>query len=193
MAFRSTLADPGSRRGSALGPFLLGVLLTIAALFGGGYLYLRYGHPPVAAADPAFPMEAQIVHIPLSARIAHELAQPPISTSEDGYEAGAKLYVANCAGCHGVPGHESKMGKYEYPRAPQLWRKHATGGVVGVSDDEAGETYWKIKNGIRLTGMPAYNHVLSAKEMWDVSLLLKNADQPLPDPVAQILNANPAP
>jgi len=27
--------------------------------------------------------------------------------------------------------------------------------VVGVSDDEPGETYWKVANGIRLTGMPA--------------------------------------
>jgi thiosulfate dehydrogenase len=59
--------------------------------------------------------------------------------------------------------------------------------VVGVSDDEAGETYWKVANGIRLTGMPAYNHVLSDTQMWQVSLLLKNANQQLPDPVVKIL------
>jgi thiosulfate dehydrogenase len=37
--------------------------------------------------------------------------------------------------------------------------------------------------------MPAYNHVLSDTQMWQVSLLLKNADKDLPDPVTQILNA----
>jgi mono/diheme cytochrome c family protein len=75
-----------------------------------------------------------------------------------------------------------------YPSAPQLWKKHAHGNVVGVSDDEAGETYWKVAHGIRLTGMPSYERVLSDTQMWQVSLLLKNADQQLPDPVMGILN-----
>jgi hypothetical protein len=75
-----------------------------------------------------------------------------------------------------------------YPAAPQLWKRHGKGDVVGVSDDEPGETYWKIANGIRLSGMPSYNHVLSDTEMWQVSLLLKNADKELPDPVTRILN-----
>jgi thiosulfate dehydrogenase len=58
-----------------------------------------------------------------------------------------------------------------------------------VSDDEPGETYWKVSNGIRLTGMPAFNHVLTDTQMWQVTLLLKNADQQLPDPVMGILTA----
>jgi mono/diheme cytochrome c family protein len=76
-----------------------------------------------------------------------------------------------------------------YQPPPQLWKKHATGNVVGVSDDDAGETYWKVANGIRLTGMPAFNHVLTDTQMWQVTLLLKNADQQLPDPVMKILTA----
>jgi len=58
-----------------------------------------------------------------------------------------------------------------------------------VSNDEPGETYWRVAHGIRLTGMPAYEHVLQDTEMWQVTLLLKNADQPLPDPVMKILTA----
>ena len=79
-----------------------------------------------------------------------------------------------------------------YPQAPQLFKKHKTGPVVGVSDDDAGETFWKIKNGIRLTGMPAYQHLYSDSEMWDVALLLKNADQALPDPVTKLLEQETA-
>ena len=169
--------------------FLLGIVFSAAALFGGGWLYLRYGRPPVAAADPSFPMEAQIVHVPLGARIDREMEKPPFGTSEDGFEAGAKMYVASCASCHGTPGHDSPYGKWMYPRAPQLWKKHAKGSVVGVSDDEPGETYWKVKNGIRLTGMPAYGHLYSEPQMWEVSLLLKNADQPLPGPVMRLLTS----
>jgi thiosulfate dehydrogenase len=79
--------------------------------------------------------------------------------------------------------------RHMYPDAPQLWKKHPRGNAVGVSDDDAGEIYWKVDNGIRLTGMPSYSHILSDTQMWQVSLLLKNADKELPDPVAQILKA----
>jgi mono/diheme cytochrome c family protein len=77
-----------------------------------------------------------------------------------------------------------------YPAAPQLWHKHKKGNVVGVSDDAVGETYWKVKNGIRLTGMPTYRNLLSDSDIWDVSLLLKNADQQLPDPVMKVLKGH---
>jgi mono/diheme cytochrome c family protein len=58
-----------------------------------------------------------------------------------------------------------------------------------VTDDEPGETYWKVANGIRLTGMPSYDKHLSTDQMWQVSLLLANADK-LPGSVMAIL-ANP--
>jgi mono/diheme cytochrome c family protein len=181
------------RSGGRLGPFLLGILFALGGILLGGWIYLRFGQPPVAAADPAFPMEAQIVHVPLEARIEREMQKPPFGTSEDVFEAGAKIYAASCAECHGTPGHDAPYAKWMYPQAPQLWKKHAKGGVVGVSDDEPGETYWKVKNGIRLTGMPAYQHLYSDSQMWDVALLLKNADQPLPDPVMKLLKGEPPP
>ena len=176
----------GGASGAAI-PFILGIVFTMVVIFVGGYVYLRYGHPPVAAADPAFPYEAQIVHVPLAARIDREIKKPPFPASEDAFEHGAQVYKEDCAFCHGVPGSDSPYGMAMYPAAPQLWRKHKKGNVVGVSDDEPGESYWKVRNGIRLTGMPAYQDLLSDSEMWDVSLLLKNADQQLPDPVMKVL------
>jgi thiosulfate dehydrogenase len=167
--------------------FVLGFLSALIVLFLGAFIYLRFGHPPVATADKPFPFEAQIVRVPLQSRIDSQLQQPPFGISEDVFENGAHLYVRECSSCHGAPGHDVAFAKYMYPSAPQLWKKHTHGNVVGVSDDPAGETFWKIKNGIRLTGMPAYQHVLSNDDMWDIALLLKNADQPLPDPVSAIL------
>jgi mono/diheme cytochrome c family protein len=66
-----------------------------------------------------------------------------------------------------------------FPQTPQLWQKHKNG-VVGVSDDEPGMTYWRVKNGIRLTGMPSYQKLLNDTQLWQVSLLLSKADKPLP-------------
>jgi mono/diheme cytochrome c family protein len=174
----------GSRR---FLPFLLGFLAALILLVAATWAYLHFGSLPVATADKAFPFEKEIVHIPMHARIHRELQQPPFGTSEDVYETGAHVYTEMCASCHGVPGENVPYAKYMFPVAPQLWQKHKHGNVVGVSDDEPGETYWKIKNGIRLSGMPSYQNLLSSDEMWDVALLLKNADQQLPDPVLTIL------
>jgi mono/diheme cytochrome c family protein len=71
-----------------------------------------------------------------------------------------------------------------FPNAPQLWIK-TKNGTVGVSDDPVGETYWKVKNGIRLSGMPAYGKALSDTQIWQVSLLLSMADKPLPAEAAK--------
>jgi len=164
----------------------------MVVIFAFAWASFRFGSPPIAVADPPFPWEAQIIHVPLGERIHRELQKPPFGTSEDAFEAGARIYSTSCAACHGTPKQDAKFARYMYPRAPQLFRKHTNTAVVGVSDDDAGVTYWKIKNGIRLTGMPSFQRLYSSTQMWDVALLLKNADQPLPDPVTKLLEQETA-
>jgi len=160
----------------ALLSFLAGLLLLLLA----AYLYLAFGHPPVATADKPFPFESQIVGIPLEARIRREMpAAAPIAATDENLNAGASLYEDKCEFCHGTADEPSAVGRSLFPTAPQLWIKHANG-AVGASDDPVGETYWKIKNGIRLTGMPAYGKSLSDTQLWQISLLLSMADKPLP-------------
>ena len=156
--------------------FVAGLLvLPVAA-----YIYIAYGRPPVATADAPFPFEARIVAIPLDARIHREMpGSAPLAITDANLSAGATVYKQECAFCHGLPGHISPRGATMFPRAPQLWQKHRHGSAVGVSDDPVGETYWKVKNGIRLTGMPAYQQILSEDQMWQVSLLLSQADKPM--------------
>lgn len=72
------------------------------------------------------------------------------------------------------------MAKGMFPKPPHLFRGK------GVTDDEPGETYWKVVNGIRLTGMPEFKHELNDTQMWQVSLLLANADK-ISDAVKQEL------
>src|SRR5580658_6975582 len=170
------------------GKIFLGFLLGIAAVAIGLFAYLKFGPLPVAVADAPLPFEKQIVRLPLNARIERESKNAPFGISEDVFESGAHVYRAQCASCHGTPGHDVAFAKHMFPSAPQLWKSHGSHGVVGVSDDEAGETYWKVANGIRLSGMPSYSKVLSEQQMWQVSLLLKNADKDMPLPVTQILN-----
>jgi mono/diheme cytochrome c family protein len=185
----ATAKKSGSRSGSGAGKFFFGFVFALVLVFAGAWAYLRFAHPPVAVEDAALPFEKELVRVPMQARINKEMQQPPFGISEDVYEAGAHIYAQQCAACHGAPGKDVAYAKWMYPHAPQLWKKHTRNAAVGVSDDEPGETFWKVKNGIRLTGMPAYQHILTDEQMWDVSLLLKNADQQLPDPVLAILKS----
>jgi mono/diheme cytochrome c family protein len=166
---------------------LIGVVLAPIVLAA----WLCFGRVPVAVADPPFPQEEFITGIPLHQRIDRELAKSPIAQpDEESLVAGAHIYNDKCAVCHGFHGKPSQFGAHMYPLAPQLWEKHGGSAVIGVSDDPPGETYWKVANGIRLTGMPAFKDVLSDTEIWRVSLLLANADKPLPPTAVEILRGS---
>ena len=167
---------------------VLGLVLAPVLVLG----WFRYGHPPVAVADPPLPQERALTAIPLHARIDREMpAAAPMQPTEDNLVAGSQVYAAQCAACHGFHNRPSSFAAHMFPAAPPLWEKHHNSDVVGVSDDPPGETYWKVANGIRLTGMPAYKDVLTDTQIWQVSLLLANADKPLPPAALDYLLGQP--
>lgn len=163
---------------------ILGLILAPLAVLA----WFQWGHPPVAVADPPLPMERRLTEVPLGARIAREMpGNPPIQADEADLNAGAEIYRDQCAACHGFYGKPSSFGAHMFPDAPELWQKHKNSDVVGVSDDPPGETWWKVTNGIRLTGMPAFKETLSDTQIWQVTLLLANADKPLPPAALAII------
>jgi len=166
--------------------FLLGVLIGILLLPLLAFLYMWFGYAPVATAAPPLPLERTLTGMALGARIAREApAASPIPASEDNLAGGARVYEQYCAFCHGTVGSgKSPIAAGMYPRPPQLLQGE------GVTDDPVGETYWKVTNGIRLTGMPAFARLLGERNRWQVSQLLKNADH-LPDSVKAILASEP--
>jgi mono/diheme cytochrome c family protein len=90
-------------------------------------------------------------------------------------------YRDYCAVCHGLPGTErTAIARGEFPKPPQLFQGH------GVTDDPVGETFWKTKNGIRLSGMPGFDGALTDEQIWRVSQLLATADK-MPSSVQQQL------
>jgi thiosulfate dehydrogenase len=168
--------------------FILGMIAGIVLLIGGVLLYLVSGYAPVTATDPPFPFEERIAMKALHAKADREMPKTtPIAADENNLAAGVRVYRENCAACHGLPNQpEPIIAKGMFPHAPQLLMKDEM-----VADDPAGETFWKAKNGIRLTGMPGFGGSLSNDQLWQVSLLLAEADK-LPPSVQQALAA-PAP
>jgi mono/diheme cytochrome c family protein len=162
--------------------FLLGFVAALLLIASAGLGYVALGLAPVATASSPLPFEKLITGIALNARVNKEAPKSsPIPASDDTYAAGASIYRKNCAVCHGLPGQDqTAIAKGEFPKPPELF----TG--QGVPNDPVGVTYWKVANGIRLTGMPGFNGSLSTAQMWQVSLLLANANK-LPATVVSAL------
>ena len=60
------------KSGGGLGKLVLGFVLGVLAVAAVVFLDLRFGALPVAVADAAFPLEKQIVKVPMQARIERE-------------------------------------------------------------------------------------------------------------------------
>jgi len=153
--------------------FIAGLILGLLVVPFGAYLYFTGGAAPVATTDSDMPFERFFAKKALDARIAKDMPKNvPIQANEAAYLAGVELYKQDCAVCHGLPlTPATAVAKGMYPKPPLLLEGK------GVTDDPPGESYWKIFNGIRLTGMPGFSKSLSETQMWQVALLLANADK----------------
>jgi mono/diheme cytochrome c family protein len=89
---------------------------------------------------------------------------PPAPTDlQTSIEEGDKLFGAECAACHGLDGRKpTDAGRWMYPRAADLTSPE----VQQYSDREL---FWIIKNGIRLSGMPAFARVESDEHIWNLT------------------------
>jgi thiosulfate dehydrogenase len=157
--------------------YLAGVATVLAIFVVGGLAAVWFGWMPAGADASPFPLERRAAKRSLAATIAREQPQPPYPfgpATDAVILAGAKGYMANCAVCHGSAGSdESNIAKGQYVPAPQF-TKH------GVDDDLAGETYWKIENGIRFTGMPSFKKTLTDEQKWQIAYFLKHGMKNLP-------------
>ncbi len=166
---------------------ILGIILGFVLMFLGAYFYFSTGQAPVATNAPEMPFERKFAGMALHAyldKVPH--ANSPVPADEPNLLAGAKLYKQDCAVCHGLPGEpHNAIARGMFPKPPLLFRG------MGVTDDEAWESYAKISGGIRMTGMPGFKESLSDTQMWQISQLVKNADK-LPDSVKAELASAPA-
>src|SRR6476659_4486684 len=169
-----------------MGKFVFGLIVGIVVVPVIVYFYFSRGIAPVATSAPPMPFEKTFARMALHARLDKEVPKSvPIAADEAAYSAGAEVYKQHCAVCHGLPGvPQSAIASGMFPKPPKLMEG------TGVTDDPAGETYWKVAGGIRMTGMPGFEKTLSTTQMWQVSLLCANADK-LPASVKEALAAVP--
>jgi mono/diheme cytochrome c family protein len=76
----------------------------------------------------------------------------PMPTDAETLEHGRNHWADHCATCHANNGSgETEIGRGLYPRAPAMRQPE----TQSLSD---GELYNIIRNGVRMTGMPAWGH-----------------------------------
>jgi thiosulfate dehydrogenase len=168
--------------------FLIGLIVGLLLLPLGFAVYVVSGRVPVATSDAPMPFEAALAGAGLYARIKREAPTRDVSSMATAeLVSGADVYQKNCAVCHGLPGQAvPPVAQGEFPKPPQLFTVDGR-----VSDDPAGVTYWKVKNGIRLTGMPGFQATLADQQIWQVTSLVARADKLPPEALDALKPAPP--
>ena len=152
-----------------------GVALTLAVAAAGAYAVVRSGLIPANADAEPGRLELWMAGTSLDATLDREAPKEPnpVPLTDENLLKGVHLFAQNCAVCHGSASGAtapSPIAKGLYPKPPQL-------ATDGVEDDPEGVSFWRIKHGIRLTGMPSFGYSLKDQEIWTLALFLKNMDK----------------
>lgn len=154
---------------------LAGVALTLAVTLIAGYALIETGRIPANADATPGALETWMAKTSLDATLQREAPKGPnpVALTDQHLLEGVRLFARNCAVCHGSAAGSSSAspiakGLYQHP--PQL-------AADGVEDDPEGESFWKVKHGIRLTGMPSFGGTLSDDQIWTLALFLKHMDK----------------
>jgi predicted CXXCH cytochrome family protein len=161
-----------------LSALLLLALLAILAAY--GTLVIRRGFSAREEPSRVEKVVARAVRNLSIPRAAAREANPWKATPEN-LQVARDTFVASCATCHGNDGAGmTVVGRNLYPKPPDLRLPE----TQGLSD---GEIHYIIKNGVRLTGMPAWGnpHEELDDASWRLVLYVRQLRQPTVAETAQ--------
>jgi predicted CXXCH cytochrome family protein len=93
----------------------------------------------------------------------------PLGSDAADIVAGRDLFRENCEICHAYDGSgRTRIGGREYPHAPPL--------RVAVRSMSDGEVFYHIRNGIRNTGMPAWD--MPDRQVWQLVAYIRHLPNP---------------
>ncbi len=152
--------------------FFLGVLVTLAVLILGGLGIALLGFIPTNANTdpPKFEQHLAMSAVDASADRHAPRVSSPVAATDQNLIDGMKIYTMNCAGCHGgLDKKPAAFGGSFYPPVPQL--------VLDPPDDPDWHNYYVVRNGIRYTGMPAWDKTLKEEDIWKVTIFLSHMEK----------------
>jgi mono/diheme cytochrome c family protein len=140
---------------------LLTIVITFAVLIAIGLGVVYSGVYNVAASNPPCKLESWFFSTVMDNSVKHHAAdiKAPALDNAAMIDSGFVQASNMCVGCHGAPGIPSQGGGFN-PKPPDLSK--------GVADLSDAEIFWIIKNGIKMTAMPAYSSFSSDNQIWEM-------------------------
>jgi mono/diheme cytochrome c family protein len=149
--------------------FIAGIVVTLLVELAIGLVVVYSGIYNVAASYPHGPFATWLLETTMDRSVearADSVPEPPADLDAR-RERGAKRYQAMCVECHGAPGVKpNELAKGMLPPPPDLEKS--------ISDLDTKQIFWIVKNGVRMTGMPAWGEVDKDEEIWDVVAFVKS-------------------
>ena len=125
------------------------------------------GRYNVAADQPHWSLTSRVVAIIRDRSIAVRAADLIVPNLADPalIALGAEHYTAMCAGCHLAPGTgDNEMRQGLYPKPPNLAQQR---------DRSPAESFWIIKHGLKMSGMPAWGVTHDDESLWGLVAFLQ--------------------
>ena len=150
--------------------------LLVAVLIAVSMLYFLLGRYDVSATKPHPAIVTKILHGIAERSIKRNsvsLTVPYDINDKNMYVKGFKEYEEMCVQCHGAPGVEpSSTGKGLFPKPPRFPEEK-------LSEYSLKDIFWVTKNGVKMTGMPAYGPTHEDETIWAIAIFLdKSRDLP---------------
>jgi len=143
-----------------LGLLLLAVVAGVIVMFSGVI--------NVAATNPHNAMTEMVLSTTMDNSVRYHakgITAPPLD-DERMVMAGFRHYREMCVGCHLAPGvNSTEIRKGLLPKPPKLQK--------AVEEWKPAELFWVIKNGVKMTGMPAWGPTHSDEKIWTMVAFLE--------------------
>jgi mono/diheme cytochrome c family protein len=150
--------------------FFAGVFLTIVVVLAAAAFVFGTGRFNVAATAPPDLIDKIAPRLldKAVARGAREVTNP-IATDPGALARGLPHYRENCLPCHGAPGIDpAEFQEGMNPSPPGI-------DAPALQHSTDAELFWIVKNGIRMTGMPAFGVNHSDEEIRDIVAFVRHA------------------
>jgi mono/diheme cytochrome c family protein len=141
------------------------IVLVIAAVC--AYLYL--GYYDVSATKPHWDITEGILEEVREQSVAYhsKTVGPAPPQTPEVLQVGIRHFHEMCRLCHGAPDHPpEEFAKGLNPQPPAL-------GTEDAQDLNDAEMFWIVKNGIKMTGMPAFGPTHKDQEIWGIVMFVR--------------------
>jgi mono/diheme cytochrome c family protein len=152
--------------------FVYGIIVTLLVIAAVGFGAALLGMVPTQANVTPPKYERQIAMSALDASMERHAPRvnSPVTPTDENLIDGIKIYTMNCALCHGgIDRKPSQLGHSFYPPAPQV--------IIDPLDDPEWHVFYAVRTGVRYTGMPSWEKVLSEQDMWKVTAFLTRIEK----------------